>query len=89
MSRNRFLAVLLAPTVGLTALPLVLAWATGSIHWSLGLVALINALVLYGDLFGFLLILFQIPSGALVKNNGYRSYWRYPPQRRRCRRNRD
>jgi putative zincin peptidase len=78
MSRNRFLAVLLAPAVGLTVLPLVLAWAIGSIHWSLGLVALINAFALYGDLFGILLILFQIPSDALVKNKGFRTYWRYP-----------
>ncbi len=78
MSRNRFLTVFAAPTVLLTGVPVVLALAVGVQWWGLAIVALVNVVAASGDLVGLGLLLSQVPGGAIVRNKGWRSYWRMP-----------
>jgi len=77
LSRNRFLAILAAPLIVLTILPLLLCIVT---QWNapmLAAIALANGLGAAGDLLGFGLVLAQIPRRAMVRNKGWRSYWKY------------
>lgn len=83
MSRNRFLAVLLAPFLVLSLGPIGLAWsmtAGGSISsWFLTVsfaVSLFNGLASCGDLLGVMLIGAQVPRKALVRNRGWHTFWR-------------
>ena len=79
MSRNRFLAVFAAPTVLLTGAPVLLAAGLGLQWWGLAAIALVNVVSASGDLVGLGLILTQVPGGAVVRNKGWRTYWRARP----------
>lgn len=78
MSRERFLAVFAMPFLVITILPLIVAalwalsppllfWATWFSIW--------NAFFACGDILGFVLILFQVPSRASVQNQSWNTYW--------------
>ena len=75
MTRGNFLAVMIAPFVVLTIIPLAVL-AAGVDSRFLGAVAIANGAAAAGDLLGFALILTQIPRGAIVRNQGWRTYWR-------------
>jgi hypothetical protein len=82
MSRNRFLLVLAMPYIvlglipipiiavsqvfGLTAFPVV----------ALAYLSLIGAALACGDAVGFWVILSQIPSSSIVRNKGWKTYWK-------------
>jgi len=38
--------------------------------------AILNAAAASGDIIGFFLVLFQVPSGAQVRNQGWKTFWR-------------
>lgn len=76
LTRERFLAILLAPFIALTVVPLAWLALAKSDSLLLGAVAAANGVGACGDLLGVLLIVFQIPRGALVRNKGWRSYWK-------------
>ncbi len=82
LTRNRFLLVFAGPLLALTGLPLVLlailAPFPGTIvaQGLLAGVALFNGASACGDIIGFWLVLLQIPANALVRNQGWRSYWK-------------
>jgi len=78
LPRGRFLFVLIAPTLVLTVLPLLLLAAFRLDVPFLAAMAFANALGAAGDLLGIGILLSQIPRGALVRNKGWRSYWRMP-----------
>ncbi|HYR29298.1 MAG TPA: DUF3267 domain-containing protein [Thermoanaerobaculia bacterium] len=78
LPRQRFLFVLAAPTLVLTVIPLLLAAALRLDAPFLATIAFTNALGAAGDLLGIGIVLRQIPRGALVRNKGWRSYWRMP-----------
>lgn len=75
MSRNRFLCVLLAPFVVLSLAPLAVS-ATIQVGsgWA-AFVSAFNALASCGDLLGVGLLLAQVPSKAIVRNQGWYTYW--------------
>ena len=83
MSRNRFLAVLIAPYIVLSLLPLALivmfrltSWTPGTIV-GLGWLSLLGSLLAGGDLVSVVSLLSsKIPSTALIRNNGEKSYWK-------------
>lgn len=82
MPRRRFMAALAMPLAGLSLLPFLLL-ALGRliaidetfIEW-LALISLVNGVASSGDLIGLALIGFQTPRGALIRDKGWRSYWR-------------
>ena len=80
LSRNRFIAILLAPFAVLTLLPL-LAHAAGLLEQPLAQIlatgSVVNAALSSLDVFGALLLVRQVPSTAQVKNKGWQTYWRH------------
>jgi hypothetical protein len=82
MSRNRFLAILAMPFLILSLLPVAIMAFIGSLApmsmpSNLGLAALINSIYASADAVGVALLLSQIPSAAVVRNKGWKSFWKY------------
>ncbi|MDQ7029945.1 MAG: DUF3267 domain-containing protein [Ardenticatenia bacterium] len=87
MSRDRFLAIMVAPFLLLSLGPILLIWGIATVDsissWALTVafaISLFNGAASCGDLLGALLVSIQVPRGALVRNVGWRTYWR-PRQR--------
>ena len=78
LTRNRFVNILAMPTIIVTVVPLVVAIMTNRSHALVAWVSTWNALFSCGDLFGILLLLFQVPSRAICRNQGWRTYWKSP-----------
>ena len=76
LSRNRFIAILLMPLLVLSVLPLIVAAALQSASGWVAFVSFFNALLACVDLLGAGVVLFQIPVHAIVRNQGWRTYWR-------------
>ena len=76
LSRERFLIVLLGPALVITVLPLAVIAALQINAPILASAAVANGLGAAGDLVGLFVLGWQIPRGAVVKNKGWRSYWR-------------
>ena len=76
LSRNRFLLVLLTPLAVLSVLPW-LAEAIFQTGWALlPVISVVNAMAAGGDIFAAALIAWQVPAGATMQNQGWRSWWR-------------
>lgn len=76
LSRRRFMVILLLPTLALTVLPLL---ACVLLRWDAPFVAAIaaaNVIGASGDLVGLAILLTQIPRRAVVRNKGWRTYWK-------------
>ncbi len=76
MTRNRFVAILLAPLVVISFVPLL---AAAAIQVSCGWVAFISAFNAFGaclDILDAVLVGFGIPATAIVRQQGLRTYWR-------------
>ena len=80
--RGRCLAGMAAPFVVLSLVPLLILALNRWIPIPAGLlsflaqVSWVNGVAASGDLVGMLLIGFQVPRSAIVRNQGWRSYWR-------------
>ena len=75
-SRNRLLLVFITPFVGLSLLPIILLATVGWPSFELALLAILNGAASAGDLMSLFIIGQQIPSRAVVRNKGWRTYWR-------------
>lgn len=83
MSRDRFLLVLVAPYIALSLFPLALiaisktaSWPTESII-SLTWLSLLGSLLAGGDFVSLISLLSsKLPSTALIRNTGQKSYWK-------------
>ncbi len=76
MTRNRQLLVLAGPYVGLALLPVGLLALLRSDTGALALMSLVGAVLASGNLVSFAFLQLQTPAGALVRNQGWRTYWR-------------
>ena len=76
LTRDRFIAILAMPTLVITLLPLAVAMATSSSHELAAWVSKWNAFFACGDLFGIILLLFQVQSRAICRNQGWKTYWK-------------
>jgi hypothetical protein len=82
MARNRFLLVFMGPYLVLSllpvvAIPLLRAIGAGPVPLlALAFLAFIGAAVAAGDVVGAILVLTQVPADAVVRNQGWRTYWR-------------
>lgn len=84
LSRTRFLAVFAAPLVVLSLCPIPLvalldAWGKWPMvkMWLVAL-SLINGFSSAGDALGMILVASQVPASAMVRNRGWRTYWKLP-----------
>ncbi len=78
LTRARFITILLMPLLIISFVPLVVCAVMGHSSGLLAFSSVLNALCACGDIFGFGLLLFQIPCNAMVRNQGWRTYWRLP-----------
>jgi hypothetical protein len=76
LSRSRFITILLMPLLIISFVPLVICAITGHTSGLLAFSSTLNALFACCDLFAVGLLLFQIPSDARVRNQGYNTFWR-------------
>lgn len=78
LTRNRFIAILAMPTLVISLLPLAIALVTQHSHGLVAWLSSMNVLFACGDIFGILLLAFQVPSRAVCHNSGWRTFWRLP-----------
>ncbi|WP_035462107.1 DUF3267 domain-containing protein [Alicyclobacillus macrosporangiidus] len=79
VTRRRFIGVFLAPFLGISVLPLILLKLFAVHNQAFILTcAFVNAFGSAGDVLGVLLILFQVPRKAKLRNQGFRTYWKAP-----------
>lgn len=86
MSRDRFLAVLLAPFAVLTVLPLAMQLAgavPGRMAGAIAAASSVNAVLSGADVLGALMVAWQVPRGGTVRNKGWQTFWRDRPGRSR------
>lgn len=82
MSRNRFLLALAMPYIvlGLAPVPIIavsqIFGLTALTVVALAYLALIGSVLACGDAVGFWVLIFKIPSSALVRNKGWKTYWK-------------
>jgi hypothetical protein len=75
-TRNRFIACLLMPTVIISLVPLALSAITGLVSGLMAWISICNVFCACMDLCGAILLAFQVPRQAIVRNQGWRTYWR-------------
>jgi hypothetical protein len=82
MSRNRFLIALAMPFIvlGLVPIPIIavsqIIGLTALMVVALAYLALIGSVLACGDAVGFSVIISQIPRSAIVRNKGWKTYWK-------------
>jgi len=79
MSRDRFIAILIAPFMVLSILPLTGCALIGDVHVLPVTGSIVNALLACGDLLGVMLLLWQVPRHATIQNQSWRTYWHTEP----------
>lgn len=88
LSRNRFLLVFATPFFVLSVLPIfmaaIMARLTGDGTVSLILQGLVflNGLAACGDILAIAMIMKQVPPTALVRNQGWNTFWKLPEEER-------
>lgn len=80
LSRRRFVAILAMPFFAMSVLPFVVCWSLGLTNGYVAWISTWNALFANGDLFGILLLCLQVPSEAICRNQGWKTYWRQNQQ---------
>lgn len=75
-TRNTAICILLTPLLLLSAAPLVLASLCKEAIPLVASLAIANAFVSCLDVYEAALIMSQVPNGAIVRNQGWRTYWR-------------
>lgn len=76
VSRSRYIAVLLAPLVAITLLPILASIALSLRSGDLVVISLLNALVSGGDVLAAALVLLQVPANGIVQRRGDCVIWR-------------
>ena len=81
LAKNRYLWVFAIPFLVLSVLPVAILALVRPLPFSqvaisnLVFIAVINAAAASGDVLGFFLVLLQVPGGAKVRNQGWKTYW--------------
>ena len=76
LSRERFIAILLMPFLVISFAPWLVCAILSRSPALLVFISMVNALFACGDIFAVGLLLFQVPSGATVRNKGWRTFWK-------------
>lgn len=78
LTRRRLLVLLLLPLLVITIAPLLAGIVFGCVDGWIVLLSVLNAFGSCMDVLSAVLVLFQVPPGAEVRNWGWRTYWRLP-----------
>jgi hypothetical protein len=81
LPRNRLLVVLLMPLLVLSVLPLLVASLLQITSGWAAFLSILNAACACGDLLAAGMFAWQIPAGGILRNQGWRTYWRLPESR--------
>lgn len=76
LSKEQFMAILIAPFVFISLVPLlfcILFQYSSMIAYA---ISLFNILLACVDIFGFFLIYYGVPSGSIVQNKGWKTYYK-------------
>lgn len=76
LSRGRFIAILLMPLLIISIVPLFACAIADRSSALLAFTSTLNVLSACGDMFGVGLLLFQVPSNATVRNQGWKTFWK-------------
>jgi len=76
LSRNRAILISACPFMVLSIIPLLGSFVMLNISMLVVAVSYLNGLLCGADLISIFLLVKQVPSGAVVRNNGLHSYWR-------------
>ena len=79
MSRAHYIAVLVAPLLAVSLVPVVVSLALSLHSGDLVLISLLNALVSGGDAIAAAFVLLQVPANAIVQRRGECVIWRPAP----------
>ena len=79
VSRSRYIAVLLAPLVAVSVVPILVSAALSLHSGDLVLISLLNALVSGSDAIAAAFVLLQVPANAIVQRRGDCVIWRAVP----------
>lgn len=75
-SKSNLMLGLIAPFLFLTLVPLAASIAFGWRSWAIGTAVVLNAAVSSIDVLGFFFVLMGVPTGAVVHNRGWYTYWK-------------
>ncbi len=79
ISRQRYLASAVAPLLVVSLLPMALSVGSGvHSHWG-ATVSLWNAMSSSVDILAVRVLLLQVPAGALLQNQGWKTFWQARP----------
>lgn len=81
LPRNRLLVILLMPLLVLSVLPLLGAVVFQTASGWVAFLSILNAASACGDLLAAGMFAWQIPAGGILRNQGWRTYWRLPESR--------
>jgi hypothetical protein len=76
ISRNRLVLMAALPFLLLSVAPVALFWVVGRVYLWLAAVALVNGLASCFDLLVIAICLAQVPARAVLRNQGWDTYWR-------------
>jgi hypothetical protein len=76
LSRNRSIAFLGMPLLVMSIVPLLVSALIGHASVTIAFASAFNALAAGGDIFGICLLLFQVPRTAIIRNYGWKTFWR-------------
>ncbi|MEM7800346.1 MAG: DUF3267 domain-containing protein [Chloroflexota bacterium] len=76
MPRNGQLLSFALPLTAISLLPLAAAVLFQAAIPLLAFISIVNVALAAGDIFGFILVTYQVDRHAVVCNKGYRSYWK-------------
>ncbi len=80
LSKRRFMTILITPFVFLSLLPLMLCAVFQYAPAEMFSLSIFNTMLASVDVFGFFLVFWSVPQGVLVRNKGWKTYYRMPEQ---------
>lgn len=76
MKKGRLIIIMIAPLLCISIMPVIILTMLGINIPILTGILIFHTILCGGDLYGISGIAFQIPNGALVRNKGWKTYWR-------------
>ena len=76
MSRARLIIILMAPLLLISFGPLIVCAVLGVSSVPLAIASVLNALLSCVDITGTSVLLFQVPTKARIRNQGYTTHWK-------------
>ena len=83
MTRNRYLIVFVAPFIALSLIPIAilafsqnLSFISPDLRIALAAFSLLAGVGAAGDFVSFFLLISQVPNSAMVRNKGWKTYWK-------------